>query len=56
MFTILKRKDGCFIWNAIYRNDDYIQIVSVYRDITDKDIMNDYKIVKTENNETILED
>lgn len=56
MFTILKRKDGYFIWSAIYRNDDYMQIVAVYRDITDKDIMSDYKIVKTENNETILED
>lgn len=56
MYTILKKKDGSFIWNAIYRNDDYMQIVAVYEDITAKDIMNDYKIVKTENNETIRED
>ena len=56
MYTILKKKDGYFRWIAIYRNDDYMQIVAVYRDIADKDIMNDYKIVKTENNETILED
>ena len=56
MFTILRKKDGRFTWSAVYRNDDIKKVIAVYEDITARDLMNDYKIVKTENMETIRED